>query len=248
MNSPGPTPVVVQDFRVLPPDAPGSTNELMGLFKNAVCWLTGCLYCQDAGLDVRASQTNDVARAGQPMSYTLVASCNGECPPLGVRLTNSLPASFLFLGATNEAGSWVYDAEQHQVVFFIGLMPQDGAVDLGVTVAPMQAGTFTNQAVIRLALSPTEEKLWPLDSPLVTTVLAGTNTAPARLSLRLLSPAALELSLMGEAGQAYGIESSPDLVHWESFTNVLGPSWTEDFAPWPGTNAPDQFYRAWTPR
>ena len=245
-DSPGATPVVAQDFRVLPPDVSAATNELTGLFKNAVCWLTGCGYCQDAGLGLEASQTNYLATVGQAMAYTLTASCNGECPPVQVRLTNSLPAGFVFLGATNEQGSWTYDAVQRQVVFYIGEMPQEGSVDLQVTVAPMQIGTFTNNGVIRLAYGPLEEKRWDIEPPMVITVLPATDVAHPRLSLRLLSPVGLELSLMGEAGQVYGIESSPDLLHWEDFTNVLGPVWAGNLAPWPGTNAAGEFYRAWT--
>jgi uncharacterized repeat protein (TIGR01451 family) len=246
MNSPGPTPVVVQDFRVLPPDAPASTNVLADLFKNSVCWLTGCQNCPDAHLAVQGTQTNDVVVVGQVMSYTLTAVATGECPPLGVRLTNSLPAAFFFLGATNEEGSWTYDPVQRQVIFFIGLIANDGAVDLGVTVAPLQVGTFTNDALIRWSLSATQEMARTMDSPLVTTVLPGTNPPP-RVSLRLLSPAGVELSLSGQANLVYGIDSSSDLTHWGLFTNVLGPTWTRDLLPWPGANAPKQFYRAWTP-
>ena len=245
-SSPGPTSVVVQDFRVLPPDAPASTNMLAALFQNSVCWLTDCQGCPDAHVTVQGTQTNDVVGVGQVMSYTLTVGAGGECPPLGVRLTNSLPAAFFFLGATNEDGSWIYDWTQQQVIFFIRSIPMGGAVDLGVTVAPMQVGTFTNDAVVRCSLGAGQERVRSMDSPLVTTVLPATNPPP-RVSLRLLSPAGLELSLSGQANLVYGIDSSSDLVHWGLFTNVLGPAWTRDFLPWPGTNAPRQFYRGWTP-
>jgi uncharacterized repeat protein (TIGR01451 family) len=245
VSSPGPIPVVAQDFRVLPPNAAASTaGVLEGLFKNAVCWLTRCENCQDVGLGLTGSQTNDVVVAGQIMSYTLVASCNGECPPVGVTLTNSLPEGFAFLGATNVQGTWTYDPIHQQVVFLIGLMPQDGTINLGVTVVPMQAGTFTNQAVIGLSLGGTNSRQWTLQPPLVTTVLPGTNTAPGRLSLRRLNPTGLELTLSGQAATAYQIESSTDLVQWGFLTNVMGPSWTQVFLPWPGTNASRLFYQA----
>ena len=247
-SPPGPTPIMVQNFRVSPPDALGSTNVLQGLFQNAVCWLTGCGYCQDAGLDLQGTQSSDVVVAGQVMSYTLTASCSGECPPLGVRLTNSLPSGFLFLGATNEAGSWIYDAVHKQVIFFIGVMPKDGSFDLGVTVAPMQVGTFTNDGVICLNLSPTQEELWTMDSPMVTTVVPATNVVPPLLSIQLIAPVGAQLTLSGQVGVVYGLQSSTDLLHWDVAAPAFGPSWTQTFLPWPPTNAAWQFYRALTPQ
>ena len=163
-------------------------------------------------------------------------------------MTNSLPTGFLFLGATNEAGSWIYNPVQHEVIFFIGVMPQDGSVDLGVTVAPMQTGVFTNDAVIRLSLTPTTEVLWTVNPPLVTTVVPAVNPAPALLGFQLLSPATGQLTLSGQPGLVYGIEASSDLLHWNLVIPAFGPNWTQTFMPWPGTNAPTQFYRARTPQ
>jgi uncharacterized repeat protein (TIGR01451 family) len=242
----GPTNLVVQDFRVLPPGAPAaSANLLGGLFKNAVCWLIGCGNCEDAGLDLQGTQTNDVVMSGQVMTYALTASCSGECPPLDVRITNWLPAGFVFLGATNQQGSWICDTNNQEVIFSLGQMYQGSPVQLTVTVAPTEVGTYTNAAQICYSLSPTStlcrDLYTPLGMPLVTTVVPSTNP-PAKLSLRPLSPTDFELSLTGQAGQLFQIRQSTDLLHWSAFTNVLGPTWTYDFTPPPATNRPGQFF------
>jgi len=245
------TPILTQNLRVLPLDAGASTNDLRGLFQNAVCWLTGCR-CQDADLGLDVGPVTNVVVVGQLLSYGLIASSglvgSSECAPLGVTVTNPLPSGFEFIGASAEQGSWAYDPLQRQVVFYIGLMPKVGTVDLAVTVMPTQFGTFTNQPVIRLSQGGTAgEKLSWLDPPMVITVIAGTNSAPARLRARLLAPSALQLSLSGRSGVLYNVQSSPDLSHWAGFTNVLGPVWTQEIPLSPGTNSSRRFYRAVDP-
>jgi uncharacterized repeat protein (TIGR01451 family) len=245
VGAPGPTPLAAQNLRVLPPNAAAATDDVLeGLFKNAVCWLTRCENCQDVGLGLTSSETNEVVIAGQPMSYTLVATCNGECPPVGVTLTNFLPEGFMFLGATNVQGTWTYDPVHQDVVFSIGLMPQDGTLNFSVAVQPTQAGRFTNQGVISLSLGGTNSRQWTLEPPIVTMVLAGTNAAPGRLSARLLSGSGLELTLLGQPETVYQVETSTNLMQWGLLANVMGPTWTQIFLPQPGTNASRQFYRA----
>ena len=127
------------------------------------------------------------------------------------------------------------------MTFFIGLMPQDGTVALSISAVALQAGTFTNTAGIRYNST---NALVVLDPSLVTTVLPNTNAVPPVLSLRVLSPSALELSLSGQSGSTYEIDSSADLLNWFLLTNITGPSWTGTLAPFSGTNSSAHFYRA----
>ena len=52
------------------------------------------------------------------------------------------------------------------------------------------------------------------------------------------------LSLSGEVGQNYGIQSSTDLLQWSDWTNVLGPDWSMAFTIPSKTNVNARFYRA----
>lgn len=236
-----PTRLCSQDVRVVPHDDLGATNMLRALFQNTVCWLTRCQSCLDTGLGLAGAQSNDVVQVGQVISFTLTASCSGECQPTGVVVTDRLPPAFGFAKASVQQGVWAYDSGSQQVTFFIGLMPQDGTVALSISAVALQAGTFTNTAGIRYNST---NALVVLDPSLVTTVLPNTNAVPPVLSLRVLSPSALELSLSGQSGLTYEIDSSADLLNWFLLTNITGPSWTGTLAPFSGTNSSAHFYRA----
>jgi len=236
-----PTHLWLQNVRILPPDSPSSDGPLKALFQNAVCWLTGCAQCKDVGVMLTGVQSNDVVEAGQVVNYTLTAAFNGECPPTGVTLTNQLPAGFQFLSATSEHGSWMYDGAEGQVVFFLGVMPQDTSVNLGISAVALQPGTFTNTATVLFNASA--RGLVVLDPALVTTVVANTSLPPV-LTLTPLARPNLLLGLSGQSGIHYEVDSSTDLKRWTSVTNVLGPTWTQTLAPGSGANTPALFYRA----
>lgn len=236
-----PTRLVRQDFRVVPPDDLDATNTLRVLFQNSVCWLTRCQGCQDTSLGLSGLQSNDVVQIGQTNNYILSASCSGECQPTGVVVTNQIPLGFDFVSASTQQGSWAYDATNREVVFYLGLMPQDGTVSLGISAVAAQAGTFTNTAGVRYNSTNAPVLLDPV---LVTTVLPNTNAMPPVLSLQMTPPSTLQLSLSGQTGVTYEIQFSSDLTNWTSLTNVPGPSWTQTIAPWPITTPSPLFYRA----
>jgi len=240
-----PTGLWLQSVRISAPGSPGSAGPLQALFQNAVCWLTKCPLCGggDFGVGLTGVQSNAVVEAGQVVSYTLSASFNGECPATGVTLTNQLPAGFQFISATSEQGTWTYDAVNGRVMFFLGLVAQDAVVDLGISSVPLLPGTFTNMATIRFNSSDPSLTTALLDPALVTTVLPNTN-APPLLTLQPLAGPKLRLTLFGQPGTPYEIDSSTDLSHWAPLTNVLGPTGTQTFTPRSGANSVAQFCRA----
>jgi uncharacterized repeat protein (TIGR01451 family) len=231
------TRLVRQNMRVVPPDVLGATNTLRALFQNAVCWLTRCQSCSDSRLGLTGSQGNDVVQTGQTIDYYLSAYWNGECPPTGVVVTNQLPTNFKFVSATAQQGTWGYDAVSHQVLFFIGVMPNAGTVGLSISAVALQPGTYTNTAVIRYNSTTAPAVLEP---GLVTTVLPNTNAISPVLTLLRSSGPSYLLQLSAGAMQSYKIQTSTDLLQWVDWTNVQGPFWVGALQ----TNFNRRFYRA----
>jgi uncharacterized repeat protein (TIGR01451 family) len=236
----------LQNVRIVPPDSPGSVGPLQVLFQNAVCWLTKCPICGggDFGVGLTGVQSNGVVAAGQVVNYTLTASFSGECPTTGVTLTNQLPLGFQFISANSEQGTWSYDAANRQVIFNVGLLPQDAVLNVGISSVPLLPGIFTNTATIGFNSSDRSLTTFLLDPVLVITVLSNTNAEPPALTLQLLAGPSLRFTLLGQAGTSYEIDSSTDLSHWMVLTNVLGPTWTQTFTPESGANPVARFYRA----
>jgi uncharacterized repeat protein (TIGR01451 family) len=245
VDQPDPTPtrLWLQNVRILPPDSPASDGALKALFQNAVCWLKRCSPCEDVGAGLTGAQTNDVVEVGQVLNYTLTASFNGECQPTGVTLTNQLPAGFQFVSATSEYGTWMYDGAEGQVIFFLGVLPLDISVSVGITVVPLQPGTFTNTAGLWFNSGEPTPGVTSLDPALVTPVVPNPNQPPV-LALKLLARPNVLLSLSGQVGTTYEIESSIDLKHWTSLTNVIGPTWSQTLTPGSGAKSRALFYRA----
>jgi hypothetical protein len=62
------------------------------------------------------------------------------------------------------------------------------------------------------------------------------------LRLQILPTQSVAISLFGQKGSNYVIETSSDTVRWTSVTNVSGPKWASTVAPAPGQST--GFYRA----
>jgi uncharacterized repeat protein (TIGR01451 family) len=243
-----PTRLWLQNVRIGPPDSPGSVGPLQALFQNAVCWLIKCCGSSGGGLDfgvgLTGVQSNDVVTAGQVVNYTWTASFNGECQTTGTMLTNQLPLGFQFISANSEQGTWSYDAVNRQVIFIVGLLQQDAVLNVGISSVPLLPGIFTNTATIQFNSRDPLLSTTLLDPVLVTTVLPNTNAEPPALTLQLLAGPSVRFTLLGQAETSYEIDSSTDLSHWTALTNVLGPTWTQTFAPESGANPVARFYRA----
>ena len=69
--------------------------------------------------------------------------------------------------------------------------------------------------------------------------------APLPANMLLQSqPGGMQVTLQGEAGRTYSIETSIDLVHWAPWTNQLNASGTMTVTDTDATNHPARFYRA----
>jgi hypothetical protein len=54
----------------------------------------------------------------------------------------------------------------------------------------------------------------------------------------------MQVTLQGEAGRTYAIETSTDLVHWAAWTNQVNTNGTMTVTDTDSPNYPRRFYRA----
>ncbi len=231
------TNLFVQTVPVLPA-SPESAPDLEVLFENTVCWLLTCSACQALQFDLGYLLAPDTVQAGQVFTVALNVQNNSECASTGVVVTNALPPGVRFVSASALVGASSYDPVANQVVFNVGLLPRSVTVELDVTMVADQSGVLTNTVYgHQNSTAPS-----PPPAQAVITVLP---SASPGLSLRFVAPGILQLSLTGQAGGNYEVDSSTDLLNWLFYTNVAGPGWSQLFPPSAGTVG-QQFFRATT--
>jgi hypothetical protein len=200
-----------QQVRVVPPGASADAiNQLRGLFQNVVYWLLGGK-CTDGTADLTLSAQPDPAQVpaqvGQPLKYQLVVAPGVGCDRTGVLVSNVLPVGVQFLSASSEQGTWAYDASNRVVNFYLGLVPNASSPLLTVTVVPVEPGTITDAAGVRLD-NAIQGLVYFVTN--VTEVQPGPDLTP-RLSIARVQPGVYELRLSGAANVQYEIRASSDL-------------------------------------
>jgi hypothetical protein len=67
---------------------------------------------------------------------------------------------------------------------------------------------------------------------------------PALEALTILSGTAVQITLNGQVGRSYTIQSSTDLMHWQDFTNIVLANPSAPFSDPFARSVPQRFYRA----
>ena len=109
-----------------------------------------------------------------------------------------------------------------------------------ITVVPLEDGILTNRAGVRIN---GKEVTLDNNSAVAVTVVQGGGVSQPRLTLEP-AQGGYRLHLSGQLGMNYVIQSSPDLLGWESVTNALGADWSMTLAIPIGANSSTRFYRA----
>ena len=222
--------IVTQDFRVDSGVDPDSLAQRKALFMNAVCWLVNCSKCGAVGLSLSSGGTAGSAALGQPLTYCWTVNNNGECDGTGTIFIGMLPPGTSFIGAEAPGGTWAYDTNRDEVVFRFGLLAHGTMPSFCFTVLPLLTGQITNSVSVSAnGSAATTDQLVTQVNGLSLLWSGGTNYL---------------LELTGDAGQAYKIQTSPDLLQWADWTNVTGPLWMTPLLDPLQTNFNRRFYRA----
>lgn len=164
------------------------------------------------------------------MTYQWVLENGGACAGTGTILTSLLPPGVQFVSAESPFGTWAYNANLGEVIFWLGLLPKRDNIPVSFTVIPLQPGTLTNTVSVTINGVP------PNEVQAITQVTG--------LSLSRFGGTNYLLELSGIAGQSYDIQTSTDLLQWLDWSNVQGPAWVVPVPDPSQTNSPWRFYRA----
>jgi uncharacterized repeat protein (TIGR01451 family) len=175
---------------------------------------------------------------GNFLTYQITVSNQGPDLAESVVITDSLPATVSFSSATASQGSATNMGDT--VIFNLGSINNGATATATIRVITGTAGTIVNTATVStastdlyLAASTTENSSTVTASP------------PAFLAATNLSSGILQLTLEGQEGQNYAIQTSSNLLVWTSvLTNTASPSTGSFIYTDTRSNAPLRFYRA----
>lgn len=191
-----------------------------------------------ADLAVTMSGTPGSLYVGSGLTYNIGVVNNGPQDAVNVTLTDSLPAGVNFVSATTSQGT--YSNFAGVVTFDIGSLPASGSVTASIRVSPSIGGSLVNSATVSGGGSD-------LNGANNTAQTTTTLLTPLRavLSDVVITNAAVQFTLTGNAGMAYVIQGSTNLTTWTALaTNTAAVNGTIKFT---DTNAPSfnqRYYRA----
>ncbi len=179
----------------------------------------------------------DPVYSGNYLNYQITVSNQGPSVANNVVITDALPASLTFITGSASQGS--VSNLNGTVVAYLGSISNGAIATATIRVIANTPGTIENAATVSTASAD----LYLADATAVnsTTVL----TSPsAQLLATNLSNGTLQLTLRGQEGQNYALESSTNLLQWTAFytneASLTNGSFTQVV---PMTNSL-KFYRA----
>ena len=175
---------------------------------------------------------------GNYLDYQIIVSNLGPNVAQSVVITDTLPATVTFSSATVSQGSVTNMGGT--VIFSLGSISNAATATATIRVLTGTAGTIVNTATVSTA--STDLYLAASTAQNSTTV----ETAPAAyLQATNLVGAVLQLTLLGQEGQNYAIQTSSNLLVWSSVvTNTASLTNGSFIYLDTRTNAPLRFYRA----
>jgi uncharacterized repeat protein (TIGR01451 family) len=178
----------------------------------------------------------DPVYIGDYLNYLITITNLGPDEATSVVLTDTLPSGEAFSSATQSQGT--NSASGGTVTCSFGTIPAGATATATIRVIAQASGTVVNTATVTTASTD----LYLADS---TTANSATVLAPPISVLEATNyPSGLQLTLLGQSSQTYGVQVSTDLVNWTTLsTNTAGVNGTFIFTD-TGTNLPARFYRA----
>jgi uncharacterized repeat protein (TIGR01451 family) len=216
-------------------DSPGNAGAITGGWSLG---LTAVSTVNPAAL-LAASMISspDPVLGGNYLSYLITVTNQGPDIANDVVITDTLPAGVTFSSAALSQGA-NYVAGNGTVVCYLGSISNAATATATITVIAGLAGTIVNTATVSTA-----------SADLYLAAAATVNSTSVDGSLFDLkatnSADGLQLTLLGQAGQTYVIQTSTNLVNWTSvYTNAASFDGSSFIYTDTSTNAPLRFYRA----
>jgi uncharacterized repeat protein (TIGR01451 family) len=174
---------------------------------------------------------------GNYLSYQITVTNEGPNTASGVVITDTLPATVTFSSATVSQGSATNVGGT--VICSLGSISNGATATATISVIAGAAGTIVNTATV----SSAGADLYLAASTAVNTTTV--ETPPSAFLEATNLPSGLQLTLLGQAGQNYAIQTSSNLLIWNSVVTNTASLATSSFIYLDTrTNAPLRFYRA----
>jgi uncharacterized repeat protein (TIGR01451 family) len=173
----------------------------------------------------------DPVMGGNYLNYQITVTNSGPDTATSVVITDTLPASVTLAGATPSQGSVTNAGDM--VICNLGSISNGATATLTIEVIAGTPGTVVNTAVVSTASTD----LYLAES----TAVNSATVTPSATYLKATNLASgLQLTLLGQAGQNYIIQTSSNLLGWTGVVTNTGSFIYTDSR----TNAPQRFYRA----
>jgi uncharacterized repeat protein (TIGR01451 family) len=183
-------------------------------------------------------ESPDPVFGGNYLNYQITVTNLGPNMAESVVMTDTLPATVTFSTASVSQGSVTNMGDT--VIFSLGSMNNGATATATIRVIAGAAGTIVNTATVSTASTD----LYLAESSTENSTTVATPPS-AYLEATNLAGAILQLTLLGQEGQNYAIQTSSNLLVWTSvITNTASLSNGSFIYTDTRTNAPLRFYRA----
>ncbi|MCC7377164.1 MAG: hypothetical protein IT581_21055 [Verrucomicrobiales bacterium] len=209
---------VVQGFRVANGTDEESRDERRKLFLNTSAWLLRLTDCRNFGGFLSCVDSPPGAQVGEPLTFEIQVTQNGECTVGGVVITNRLAPtlelqSYEILATSGRANTNNVRSERdgNAVIWRLGQLPSAGSFLIRITAIPRRGGLVTNLHSLTFGVLSRP--------PCVQSFVVGGAACdvPARLTGETTLNDQVTLTISGPPGCGGWIESSAELLRWEPF-------------------------------
>jgi uncharacterized repeat protein (TIGR01451 family) len=175
---------------------------------------------------------------GNYLNYQITVANLGPNIAESVVITDTLPATVTFSSASISQGSFTNMGDT--VIFSLGSMSNGVTATATIRVVAGAAGTIVNTATVSTASTD----LYLAESTAENSTTVATPPS-AYLEATNLAGGILQLTLLGQEGQNYAVQTSSNLLSWTSvFTNTASLTNGAFIFTDTRSNAPLRFYRA----
>jgi uncharacterized repeat protein (TIGR01451 family) len=179
----------------------------------------------------------DPVFGGNFLTYQITVTNEGPDTANNVVISDTLPPMVTFSSATVSQGS--ASSAGNTVICSLGSLSNGVVATATIRVIAGAAGTIVNTATV----SSSSADLYQAESTVVNSTIVA---APPASFLEATNIAgSLQLTLLGQAGQNYAIETSSNLLMWTAIVTNTASLRSSSFVYIDtSTNAPLRFYRA----
>jgi uncharacterized repeat protein (TIGR01451 family) len=190
-------------------------TERRKLFLNTSAWLLRLTECRNFGGFVSCYEAPVGAKVGDPVSFDILVTQNGECTVGGVLITNRLATnlelqSYEIFAESGRADTNTVRAQRdgNGVVWRLGQLPSAGSFTIRLTAIPKKGGLLTNYHGLSFGILSRQPCIQVINIEGLSCEL------PTKISAAIETDGRVYLTISGQGGCSGSLEVSTDLQTW----------------------------------